>query len=233
MPLCGEADRNMNKCTINIQTSNLFWNWVWLLGVWYKWCKQEEKMQQLRHRKCFCCRSHSFTCHWQFKSTDPAKHENEKRRGEGKNEKSRREKEKRWGWPVRWKHWQHGSNAARKVIEKWGKLSKMKHIRKTVFFPPHNFPHVSSNCPHFSHSFPHFLWLSSLFPQIFINLSCNFPHFLHNFHQIFLSYWKVRKVIGSVAYLHSCIFFLLKTFLMFPQTVLIFSDFPHFFLKSS
>ena len=82
---------------------------------------------------------------------------------------------------VRWKHWQHGSNAARKVTKKWGKLSKMQHIRKTVFFSPHNLPHVSSNCPHFSHSFPHFLWLSSLFPQIFINLSYNFPHFPHNF----------------------------------------------------
>ena len=27
--------------------------------------------------------------------------------------------------PVRWKHWRHGGNAARKVIVKWGKLSNM------------------------------------------------------------------------------------------------------------
>ena len=26
--------------------------------------------------------------------------------------------------PVQWKHWRHGGNAARKVIKKWGKLSK-------------------------------------------------------------------------------------------------------------
>ena len=53
------------------------------------------------------------------------------------------------------------------------------------------------------------------------------------------SYRKVRKVMENAAYPKQY-FFRLITFLMFPQTVLIFfidfltfSDFPHFFLKSS